>query len=57
MCPVSHLELAKDTGDVVADRFRTDDQALGNLMVVEALRNEFEHFTLAGCQFRKGLGW
>src|SRR5919202_320043 len=36
-------ELAKDAGDVVADRLGADDQALGDLGIAAPLGDQFEH--------------
>jgi hypothetical protein len=43
----ANVELSQDRGDVMVDRFRRYDQALGDLGVTQAVCHEGEHLELA----------
>ena len=45
--PVSHLELAKDIGDMVAHCFQADRELAGNLWILLAAHNQGQHLALA----------
>jgi hypothetical protein len=53
--PVGNLELVKDGGDVVADRFGADEETVGDLGVLEALGDEVEDLTFPVAEFRERL--
>src|SRR5690349_19088076 len=55
--PVGHLELAKNVRDVIAHRFGTEHQFIGDIAVAGPLRDEIEYLTLSGAQLRKCLRW
>src|SRR5215204_5757672 len=57
MCPVGHLQLRKDVGDVVAHSVGADEQACGDRCVGVALRNEVQDLALAGGELGEGLLW
>ncbi len=44
---VSHLQLAEDLGDVIADGLRTQHQPFGDRAVGQPLGNQGQHLTLA----------
>src|SRR5215203_2484353 len=55
MCPVGHLQLRKDVGDVVAHSVGADEQACGDLGVGVSLGYEVEDLALAGGELGEGL--
>src|SRR5687767_986304 len=40
LCPVSHLQLAEDVGDVVAHRLQAEEQRVGDLLIVPTSGDE-----------------
>ena len=54
--PGSHPELAQNVGNVVFDGARAQEEAVGDILVRLAGRDQAEHFALAGCQFQTGRG-
>src|SRR5262249_48996950 len=52
----AHLELAEDDGNLVPYRFCADAETRANRIVVEALRDQFQHLMLARGEVVEGRG-
>jgi len=50
-------ELAENVADMKIGSRRTDDEALGNRTIAEALLHQGEHFAFARAEIVAGRGW
>src|SRR5436190_18547480 len=55
LCPVDHLQLVEDVGDMVTYRLLAQDQAPRDLGVAAALCNQGQDFTFAVGEFGEDL--
>ena len=55
LCPVDHLQLVEDVGDMVTYRLRAQDQASRGLPVAAVLCNQGQDFTFAVGEFGEDL--
>src|SRR6266487_326374 len=56
LCPISHLQLAKNARNIVAHRLRIDHQLLSDLAIAASLGYQDENFPFPLGQIRKGQG-